>query len=116
SPIIAHGPIEWMTGGSVLAALARGKFSFGGPQSPLIAEVASPNRATELVVQCRWLSPDENGQFARISLERQVAGGAWHREAETVVGPRREARELALMFHVATVGARFRLVFENAFA
>ena len=35
---IAHDPIEWTTGGSVLAALARGKFSFGGPQSPLIAD------------------------------------------------------------------------------
>jgi len=114
--VIAHETIEWTTGGSVLAALARGKFSFRGAQSPLVGEIAPPNGATELVVECRWLAPNENGQFARISLERQVADGAWQREAETVVGPRSEGRELAVMFHVPKQAPRIRIVFENAFA
>src|SRR5207248_2436510 len=57
SQVVAHGPIEWTTAGSILAALARGKFSFRGPQSPLIGELAPPREATELVVQCRWLTP-----------------------------------------------------------
>jgi hypothetical protein len=113
---VAHDPIAWTAGGSVLTALARGRFSFRGPQSPLLGEVSPPNGATELVLQCRWLLPDENGQFVRISLQRQLAGGEWNREAEAVVGPGRNTRDLAVMFHVANASSRIRVVFENAFA
>jgi hypothetical protein len=113
--VVAHGEIDWMTGGNVLAALARGKFSFRGPHSPLIGEVAVPNDVTELVVQCGWLAPDETGQFVRIALEQKSTSGEWQREAETVVGPRIDGRELAVMFHVSNEARHVRVAFENAF-
>ncbi|MBW8884089.1 MAG: hypothetical protein JF612_04770 [Planctomycetia bacterium] len=116
SQVAAHAPVEWTSGGSLLAALSRSKFSFRGAQSPLVGEIAIPPEATELVVACRWIAPNENGQFLRLSLEQQSTGGEWRRSAETVVGPRSDDRELAVMFHVAKQSSRVRLLFENAFA
>src|SRR5438093_530616 len=86
---------------SSASAFARGNFSFRGPPSSLIGEVAPPNDATELIVQCCWLAPHENGQFMRVSLEHEIASGQWQRAAETIVGPRAEAPESAVMFHLA---------------
>src|SRR5262249_60546777 len=101
---------EWTTGGSVLTTLGRGKFSFRGAQSSLIGEVETANDVTELVVQGRWLAPQERGQFIRISLEYQSADGVWRRDAETVVGHQSDGSELAAMFHVAKGSPRVRLV------
>src|SRR5581483_7223881 len=116
SEVVGHGTATWTTGGSVLAALARGKFSFRGQQSPLVGDVAAPERATELVVQFRWPAADEGGQFVRLALEHKSARGECVRVAETVVGPRRDGRELAVMFRLGKLSAGVRIVLENAFA
>jgi hypothetical protein len=112
----AHETIEWTAGGSVLAALARGRFSFRGPQSPLVGKATAPHGATDLVVQCRWQAPEDNGQFVRIALEQQSGTGNWRREAEAVAGRRVDGRELAVMFHVPKCASQVRIVLENAFA
>jgi hypothetical protein len=114
--VVPHEHPEWIESGSFLPGLAPGKLSFRGPAAPLIADVVVPRRATELVVQCRWLSPDGGGQYARISLESPKSGGQWQREAQFVVRPRGSARDLAVMFHVPAKWSGVRLVMENAFS
>jgi len=114
--VVPHEQPKWNEGGSYLTSLVRGKFSFRGPQSPLMADVVVPSRATELIVQCRWLSPDGGGQYVRLALESPKAGGQWQREAQIVLRPRSSSRELAAVFHVPPRWSGVRLVMENAFA
>src|SRR5207247_1996603 len=109
--IVAHEPIEWTSSrGNGLTAFALGKTLDHGLQLPLVAELAPPADATELIVRWRWLAAKEAGQFIRASFERQQANGQWQREAETLVGPRIGSQESAAMFHVANRSSRIRLV------
>ena len=83
---VGHRPQPWKLGG-LLGNLSRGSFTFRGAAAPLKTELKIPSTATELIVQCRWISPPESGQYVRVSLLRGDTAERWQPVAQAVLGP-----------------------------